>query len=253
MAVLHSLTIKTFKMKTFQTIFIVATLFLGINVNAQFKKIKANGNIITETRTVANFDKISVSGSFDVKLIKGNEGDITIKASDNLMEVIVTEVDNGNLKIKFEKGVNVRNSKTIHITVAYETVNAISLSGSGDIHSNEAIFSENLDLSLSGSGNFKIAVSSTSINSSIAGSGNMNLTGTTDSYTCSISGSGNMNSQNLKAKIVNAKISGSGNVKVHAENEIYAKSSGSGNIAYSGNPTIIKVKSSGSGNIHKRN
>jgi hypothetical protein len=69
---------------------------------------------------------------------------------------------------------------------------------------------------------------------------------------CAISGSGNIKTTDLTANIVNAKIAGSGNIKVHAVNEINAQSSGSGNIIYTGNPTIIKSNSSGSGSIQKR-
>jgi len=81
----------------------------------------------------------------------------------------------------------------------------------------------------------------------------MSLTGNSNNFSTGISGSGNMNAQKLTAQVVNAKISGSGNVKVNAVNEINAKTSGSGNIIYSGNPTIIKANSSGSGSIQKRN
>ena len=100
-------------MKTINSIFIVALLIFSLNVNAQNNNIKANGQVVTTTRTVDNIDNINVSGSFDVDLVKGKEGDIAIEASENLMDVIVTEVVDGTLKIKFKKGVNIRNSKTI--------------------------------------------------------------------------------------------------------------------------------------------
>lgn len=240
-------------MKTITQIFVATLLIFSLNTKAQNENIKANGEIITTTRTVNSFDKINVSGSFDVTLVKGKEGAITIKASENLMEVIVTEVVDGTLKIKFKKGVNIRNSKTIHITVSYESVEGVSLAGSGDIHSEGTLNAENLDLSLSGSGSFKLGVASTNLSSSIAGSGNMNLNGKTDVFSCGISGSGNINSSELTANIVNAKISGSGNIKVNAINEINAKTSGSGNVMYTGNPTIVKANSSGSGSIHQKN
>ena len=239
-------------MKTINSIFIVALLIFSLNIKAQNNHIKANGNVITATRTVDKFDKIYVSGSFDVDLVKGKEGAISIEASENLMDVIVTEVFDGTLKIKFKKGVNIRNSKTIHITVSYETIEGVSLSGSGNIHAEDVVNAANLDLSLSGSGSFKLGVSCTNLSSSISGSGNMNLNGKTDVFSCGISGSGNVNSSELTANIVNAKISGSGNLKVNAIHEINAKTSGSGNVRYTGNPTIVKANSSGSGSIHQK-
>lgn len=240
-------------MKTITRIFVTTLVIFSLNIHAQKKSIKANGNIITTTRTVSNFDKLSVSGSFDITLIEGKEGEISIKTSENLMDIIVTEVKEGTLNIKFEKGVQIKNVKTIQITVAYKTIEAISLAGSGDIKAELPIITNDLTLGLSGSGNIKLAIETNNLTTSIAGSGNINLTGKTGVFTCSISGSGNINAQELTSNVTNAKISGSGNIKVYVENEIQAKTSGSGNIIYTGNPTIIKANSSGSGSVNKRN
>lgn len=234
---------------------LVALFIISANINAQFftKKIKGNGDIITKTRTVSNYDKIGIAGAFDVKLFKGKEGEITIKADENLMEYIITEVKNGELKIKTKKNYNIRGSKTIIITIPFNDISAVSLAGSGDINSDDIIDSSDLKLSLAGSGNLNLNISSKNLTSSIAGSGNMNVKGDSKEFTCSIAGSGNINGYNLKASKVNVKIAGSGNVKVHAINEIHAKSEGSGNIYYTGNPSIEKTSSVGSGSIKKKN
>jgi hypothetical protein len=239
-------------MKNTTKISIAFLLLISFTVNAQFKKIAGDGNVITKNRTVGNFDKLTVSGSFDVELIKGIEGAITIKAESNLMDYIETNVDNGTLKISFKNGLNIRTHKSIQITLAFNDLESVKLSGSGEIISNVPIEGTDLDISLSGSGNLKMNVVVDNLSSSISGSGNINLNGNASNFSCSVSGSGNTNASDLKTLITNAKISGSGNVKVHAENEIQAKTSGSGNISYTGNPTIIKANSSGSGSIQKR-
>lgn len=234
---------------------ILALLIISSTLNAQIfsKKIKGNGTIKTETRNVSDYDKIAVSGSFDVKLIKGNEGSITIKAEGNLMEYIVTEVKNGALKVEIKKGFSIRTNKTILVTVPFETINVVSLAGSGDIYSNDIINSSDLKLSLAGSGNLNLNVSSKNLSSKIAGSGNMTLNGNSYEFTCSIAGSGNVNGYELKALVATVKIAGSGNVKINAVNEIHAKNVGSGNIYYSGNPSVEKISSVGSGSIKKKN
>lgn len=233
---------------------VLAFLIISSTLNAQIfsKKIKGNGTIKTETRKVSNYDKISVAGSFDVKLIKGMEGSITVKADENLMEYIVTEVKNGYLKIRIKKDFNISTNKTILVTVPFETINAISLAGSGDVYSEETIDSSDLKLSLAGSGNLNLNVSSKNLSSNIAGSGNMTLNGNSNEFNCSIAGSGNVNGYELKALVATVKIAGSGNVKINAVNEIQAKNVGSGNIYYSGNPSVEKISSVGSGSIKKK-
>jgi len=240
-------------MKLFTSI--LAFLIISANLNAQMftKKIKGNGTIITKTRMVSDYDKIAVAGSFDVKLLKGIEGVISVKADENLMEYIVTEVENGDLKIHIKKGFNIKTNKTILVTVPFTDINAISLAGSGDVTSEDVINASELRLKLAGSGNLNLNISSKNLTSSIAGSGNINLKGNSNIFECNIAGSGNINGYELKALIATAKIAGSGNVKINAVNEIHAKSVGSGNIYYSGSPSIEKISSVGSGSIKKKN
>ena len=239
-------------MKIFTSI--LALLIISSSLNAQIfsKKIKGNGELITKTRTVADFDEIGMAGSFDVKLIKGREGTITIKADENLMEYIVTEVKKGHLKIKHKKGYQLKPTKTIQITVTFNDIEAVSLAGSGDISSSDVIESSDLKLSIAGSGDIDLNVATKNLTSNIAGSGNINLSGSSDQFTCSIAGSGNLNGYDLKVTIATAKIAGSGDIKVNAIDEIHAKIAGSGNIYYKGNPEK-NVKSAGSGSVVKKN
>lgn len=240
-------------MKKIIPLSIAFLLLIATHGFAQKNKVKGNGNIITTTRTVSAFDKIAVSGSFYVTLVKGKDKTITIEASDNLMEAIETEVENGLLKIKFKSNWNIRTYKRINITIPIETLSSVSLSGSGTITSVEEIIANNLNLKVSGSGSMKLKLFTDNLTAAISGSGNLKLKGETNIINCSISGSGNLNASDLKASITNAKVSGSGNVKIQALEEIHAKVSGSGNINYSGNPTIIKSNSSGSGSVRKMN
>ena len=210
-------------------------IMLSSQLSAQMfsKKIKGNGDITTTNRTVANYDKIGIGGAFHVTLLKGKEGAITIKAQENLLPYIITEVKNGELNIKTKDGYQIQSNKKIEITIPFEEIDAISLAGSGHVNSKDFINTNNLKLSL-------------------AGSGSIQLNGETSNLTCSIACSGNVNAYDLKSDISTIKIAGSGNVKVNAINEIHGSTAGSGNIIYSGNPTIVKVKSAGSGSIKKR-
>lgn len=239
-------------MKTTLKIFIAILVLVSVNTNAQFKKIKGNGDETTKTRTVGSFNNLSVAGSFDVELLKGNEGEITITTDSNLIDYIETTVKDNVLKIKFKQGYTYRSFKSIKLKVAFNSIESIKISGSGEVVSNDVINGNSLELNLSGSGNMNLNVNTTNLTSNTSGSGNIKLQGVTNSYNCSVSGSGNNNAGDLKTQITSAKVSGSGNITVYVEKEINAKTSGSGNIIYYGNPTIVKANSSGSGSVHKK-
>ena len=217
------------------------------------EKIKGNGNVVTKTRTTQNYDGVGIGGNFDVNLVQGAEGKITIEAEENIIPYIVTEVKGNTLQIKYKKNTNVRNTKRITITVPYADIEKVSLGGSGNITNKGTIKSDNFKVSLGGSGNITLTVDANDVKSSIGGSGNIKLSGNSNEFKCSIAGSGSIKAYDLKTDILTATIAGSGSIKSTVKTKIKAKVVGSGNIYYKGNPTHIDSKSVGSGDVIDKN
>lgn len=238
---------------------LVCSLFLvSFIANAQWpsnnkNKITGNGNVISQTRSTEDYDAIKVAGSFDVDLVAGKEGKITLKGEENLLSAIKVVVEDNILKISVEKSTNLRPSvgKKIQITIPFEKISELSLAGSGDIQSKDPIKNDKFSAKLSGSGNFNLAIDSNNLDLNLSGSGNVHLKGSADNFTTKLSGSGDIDAANLKSKNVDVNISGSGNSRVNCNESLTARVSGSGDIKYSGNPEKRDVKVSGSGNISK--
>ncbi len=232
---------------------IIILLAFTTSINAQwFKRVKGNGNMITKTRSVGEYDKIVAGGSFDVKLIAGTEGKITIHIDENLLEYLITEVENDRLKLKWKKGSNISTRNKILITVPFKDISGVTLSGSGDVFSEATIKASDFKAILSGSGNMKLAVKSTYLSSRISGSGNIRLSGAADKLEYAISGSGNINGYELVSNEADVRISGSGGIKTNVTENLKARIAGSGNIYYKGNPKRQDTKVSGSGNVSSR-
>jgi len=238
-------------------IFITSLLVcVTLSINAQNwgnKRVRGNGNIVTKTRTTSNYDAIAVGGSFDVTLVKGKEGKITIVGEENIIPYIVTEVKNGTLKVRYKKNTNIRTSRKLTITIPFKNIDGISLGGSGSVVSTDVIKADDIKFSLGGSGNIRVRVDAQKVITSIGGSGDIKLSGTTDELKCSIAGSGSIKAYGLKANTTKATIAGSGSVRTTVKNRINAKVVGSGSIYYKGNPTHIDSKSLGSGDVIDRN
>ncbi|MCP2024871.1 hypothetical protein L1276_000011 [Flavobacterium sp. HSC-32F16] len=229
-----------------------SVFFIAVNSNAQ-SKINGNGKVVTETRTTTGYDNIKIAGFFDVDLVSGKEGKITIKGEENLLSAVKVEVEDNALKIYVQKGTQIRTSSghKIEITVPFEKISELSLAGSGDIKSKDIIKNDKFSIKLAGSGNFNLPVDANNLELNVSGSGNIHLKGTADKFTTKLSGSGDIDASSLKSKIVDANVSGSGNSKVTCAESITARVSGSGNIKYLGNPEKRDVKVSGSGTISK--
>jgi hypothetical protein len=232
-------------------------LTLSFSVNAQNwwknKRVKGNGNVITKTRTISDFDKVDVGGSFDVILVKGEERKITINGEENIIKYVETKVFKNNLQVKYQNNTSLSTTKKLTVTIMYNDIEEISLSGSGNIINKGVLNNSNLEIRLGGSGNITLHIDSGEVQSSIAGSGNIKLQGKSNELECSIAGSGNIKAYGLITNILSATITGSGNIKSTVKNEIKAKVIGSGNIYYKGNPSYVDSKSLGSGDVINKN
>ena len=208
----------------------------------------------TEERNVGEYEAIAVAGWFDVVLVDGKEGRITLEGKANTIKNIHTEVRKGKLIVEWDKDINLNpfNSLSkVTITIPVEEINGVSLAGSGSVVSDTKLKSDDFYATLSGSGTLDLELETASLSSGISGSGKAILSGSTDEYEVSISGSGDVKAFDLKAKDVSASISGSAKIKVHAANSLTARVSGSGDVEYSGSATKIDSKVSGSGSVTK--
>ncbi|MBU2940308.1 DUF2807 domain-containing protein [Lacinutrix sp. C3R15] len=242
-------------LKTFQkTIFLITTILLTTQLQAQSwfsNKVKGNGNVTTITRTTNSYDAIACAGSMDFILVEGQEGKITLEGESNLLEHIVTEVKNNTLIVKVEKGVHLNESynKTIKITIPYNDIQKVSLTGSGDLWNTNTISENNLKVELTGSGDVILDIDTNSVSGSITGSGDVTLKGKTINLEANVTGSGDFNANHLQAENTEVSVTGSGDAEVVSTGTLKARVSGSGDIEYSGNPTKEDTKVSGSGSI----
>jgi len=230
-------------------ILVVSILFIAGCTAQNRRRVKGNGNIIHKTKNVGSFEKIGVSGEFDIYLVKGKEGHLDIKIEENLLPYLVTEVDNGQLKIKWKNGTSISTRKGIVITVQFESINSVVLTGSGDIVSKDLIKADHFKATISGSGDLDLEVESNSLRAAVSGSGDIVLKGSTKSFEAAVAGSGDISAFHLKSDNAEIKVSGSGDVELTVQKELKARVSGSGDISYKGNPKIQDIKVSGSGDV----
>jgi Putative auto-transporter adhesin, head GIN domain len=204
----------------------------------------------TEDRPIGNFTKVSMGISGDVYISQGAVTKLTVEAEEEILGLIVTEVRNDELKIRFSQS-RVRTKVPIRIWVTTPELEGLYLSGSGNMITETPIKSDEMGLKLSGSGNINVKdISCDEMDAAISGSGNIDVGGKADEMTIAISGSGNCNADEFQTEETEVRISGSGNCKVNASKDLTVAVSGSGSVFYVGKPTI-DASISGSGKIKK--
>lgn len=238
------------------TIKLLSVLFLlcALPAQAQWgnKKVNGNGNVTTETISTGDYDVIAAVGPMDVYLVSGSEGRISVEADSNFHEYIVVETEGDKLIVKVKKGYYLKSKNPIKVTVPFEDLSGVKLTGSGDVMTRDAISADNFEAAITGSGDVNLEVNARKATFKITGSGDMRLKGSADSASLKISGSGDFDGRMFRTQDAEVAISGSGDAKVYAEANLKARVNGSGYITYGGNPSVDK-KVSGSGSISARN
>lgn len=204
-----------------------------------------------ETRNVGNFTELSAKGSFDYVLIKGAKPSVTLYGPADVLPLINTEVSGNKLDIGTKSGSRIKLSRgqRLVVTVYYTNINEISFQGSGNLKGENTIESDKLSIAMQGSGSISLDINAKQSNIETSGSGSATVSGKADTVNYELTGSGSISAGRLQGNTVNASLSGSGNMKIVANKALQAKLTGSGSIAYGGNPEKKNVSKTGSGSV----
>ncbi len=195
---------------------------IGCNVG-----IKGSGISKTEARVVADFKSVSSEAVGDVNVTIGDSQSVEVTMDDNLLPLLVTEVVDGELKIRTTGSFNTSIGLKVKITTP--SLDSIRSSGVGNVKI-DGLDSEQFAIGISG-------VGSVSANGKVQ---NLNVT---------VSGVGSADLDELVAENVSVTVSGVGGAEVYASKSVNASTSGVGNIKVLGNPAEKKESKSGIGSI----
>ena len=242
--------------KIFSLGFIISLLFatgtlLFVKSNLiPTEQITGQGNLISETRTVDKFDRLSTGGSFNVQLHYG-EPSIKVESYKNIMDKIETNVENGSLYVGLKPGSynNVLNNTVVHVTT--KNLTQLEVGSAGSVMSSDTFKVDKIDLRVSGSGSMKFIVQANDITADISNSGNLDLSGSATNFTVKTSRSGDLNALDLQVENTDITVSSSGTARINTKAITRASVSSSGDLIYKGNPTINDLDISSAGNIRR--
>jgi len=213
--------------------------------------IFGSGKVVTETRQVSGFDRISVSGGGDLIIVQDGTESVTVETDDNLMQYLVAKVRGGTLDLYLDNnGINNFQPTRLVFTVHVKDLTGVTASGSWKVTSKK-LATTSLDLNVSGSGNITIdSLATDKLSVDISGSGELTAAGTATEQEIRISGSGKINAADLKSETAQVTVSGSGKGTLWVTESLSVDISGSGNVRYYGNPQT-NINTSGSGSVER--
>ena len=213
-----------------------ALLILALLPPAEaFASTTGSGNVATETRNVASFQAISVSGAIHVLVKQGSTQSLQVSADDKLLPLLETIVEasseGATLKVGWKKSSQSLPRGRVQISVVLPQLSTVSTAGAGEIRV-ESFSTPALRLVVAGAGDIRVQGLST------------------DELAVSVSGAGDVAASGSATR-VKIRIAGSGDAVVNAEKQLDVRIAGSGDVSYSGAATL-KTSVAGSGSVKKR-
>lgn len=192
--------------------------------------VRGNDRVKTESRGVSAFTSIDVNGVYDLEIVCQQSPGLEIRADENILPLIVTQVRGNTLFIYNDKSIYTKNKLTIEITT--RELEKISAIGSNQINISQ-IDSSKLSLKQSGSGKTVIS-------------------GQTKELQLDISGAIYVDAKKMHSQIVRVAIDGASSAEIWATEELNASISGVGSINYYGNPKNLIKRVVGIGSINRK-
>ncbi len=205
-----------------------------------------NGNMIIETRQLSDFNAIHINDNININMIKSDSSFIEIRAGENLMPNIISEVVDDILIIKNENIGNLFRDKnnSISADIYYKSnINNIYYHSIGDLHSEDYINDDSLscfNFELNdGSGDIDIKVKCSRFNLEVyGGSSSLNVNGRCDTIDIYRKGLGIIHLENMHTKVADIMLFSGNDIYVNCSDSLYARIYDFGNIYYKGQPKI---------------
>lgn len=237
-----------------KTLWIVLALpvILGSCRHFLGKRIRGNGEIRTEERSVNNFKNVDVSGAAKVYVSQGSPATVKIEGDDNLLQYIEVTQEGDRIMVRERPGFHLVPTGDLHVYVTAPVFSRIAASGACDIIGQSKISNpEDLSLHVSGAGDIHMEVDAPALTAKVSGSGSIDLKGETKDVDLELSGAGHAHCYNLLSENTKVDISGAGSAEVYASVKLDAEVSGAGNVVYKGNATNVSQHVSGAGSVKK--
>lgn len=216
------------------------------------EKVVGNGQRTSETRSVGDFQSITIGDGIDLRLKQAQSTQVTVQGDANVLPWVELGVAaDQTLRVRWKRGVSVQTRSPVVVEVAAPMIRSVAADGSSAIDI-DTLRVPQLALSLSGSGNARArGLQHDELSVAITGSGDVKLAGESGRARISISGSGAVDAAQLAAGDVTINIAGSGDATVQASRALNVSIAGSGHVVYSGSPSVNQAVA-GSGSVRRR-
>jgi hypothetical protein len=208
-------------------------LTLGLAVvlvsGCEFRGIRGNGNIKTESRPVSDFTRVDAGGVYKITWQPG-PASLTITTDENLLSHIKTTSEGNVLKLRLNERLDP--TEGIKVVLTSPSLSGADLSG--------AVKMEAASL---GGDTFALETS---------GAAQVTLAGKVKRLLASLTGASKLHAGDLACETVEVSVTGAGKADVCATDRLRTAITGAGEVTYGCHPKSVEKKITGAGKIEAR-
>ncbi len=239
---------------------------------ARAEKVNGSGNVVDETRNVADFNKIEVGAGIQVRVDAGPRSALGVRGEDNVLPHVRTEVRGSTLHIGFERDVSIRTHSPIQVVLSMPALDGLSASGgarldastpardalaidsSGGAHVHLAASVRPRALAIDASGGSEVSVDGVStgaLNISSSGAATITLAGQATQAVLEISGASELRASRMRVETLDVEGSGGCVASIHVGSSVRGSLSGGAQLSV-GPEAQVDVDTSGGATVRRK-
>ena len=213
-------------------------------------QLAGKGPVLKEERIVAPYSALNVMHGVQVFLKQSDEPYLEIEADSNLIENIITEVEQGVLTIRLEQ--LILDYKAMNIYISVSDLDQIMLSSGVHLNTEGSFQTESIMILASSGSEFDMNIEARYLSSNISSGAIGNLSGNVMDLQIESSSGAELYANNLKAQSVRVEVSSGSVVDIYVSGDLTANASSGGIVEYAGNPATDDISTSSGGEVNKK-
>jgi hypothetical protein len=186
-----------------------------------------SGVAASEIRTLPAFTAVDLAGTNEMTVQVGEPQQVVVRADDNLLDKVVTQVRAGVLVVSDRGSFTTRSPMSVFVTVP--SLRSATLSGTGQLNAT--------------------GVTANTFTARLRGTGTLIASGRAERVDASVAGDGAVTLGSVLARDATVTVRGTGSATIHATRSLNATVSGTGSIVYTGHPASVTTNITGEGSI----
>lgn len=214
-------------------IYLSVLTFSFLLFSCKKETVSGNGNIVTEKRSATNFYNVQVDANSKLTIRSGTQFSVEVKGYENLLAKLETKVENGTLKVQFEKGVNINNDNS-EVNITMPSLVSVTSQGNGSVDiSGNFIGSDIFSITKNGQGDVTVS------------------NGSAQNFKLTQNGNSNFSGYGFSVENAIITMNGNGTAEVSVSKNLNVTINGNGNIFYKGDP-LVTSNIMGNGTVVKK-